>query len=273
MHGCGNDYVVVDGFAVEVEDPGAFARRALDRRFGVGADGLLLGVADGDTDLRMRMFNVDGTEAEMCGNGLRCLAKLMYERGRVGDRTSLRVATGAGVLDVDLEVRDGLVDRVSVDMGRPRLERADIPMRGAPGRVVDEPLVVGDTTLRVTAVSMGNPHAVTFVDDVDAVRLQAIGPLVEHQGAFPRRVNCEFVQVVSPTEVRQRTWERGCGETLACGTGACAVAVAGVLTGRTGRKVTIHLRGGDLDVHWRDDDHVVMAGPAVQVFEGVWRGA
>jgi diaminopimelate epimerase len=270
MHGCGNDYVVVDGFADEVDDPVALARVVCDRRFGVGADGLLLALPSTAADLRMRMFNVDGSEAEMCGNGLRCLVKLAVERGRVAPGPRLRVETGAGVLDVEVE-RDGpVVDEVTIDLGAPRLDRASIPMRGSGGRVVDEPLDVDGEGLRVTALSLGNPHVVAFVADVDAAPLERLGPRVEHHEAFPRRTNLELVEVLSRDEVRQRTWERGCGETLACGTGACAVAVAGALTGRTDRALLVHLRGGDLRVEWRDDDHVLLSGPAVEVFRGVW---
>ena len=271
MHGCGNDYVVVDGFHHDVEDPAALARAVCDRRFGVGSDGLLLALPGESHPLRMRMFNVDGSEAEMCGNGLRCLVKFALDRRLVDYAESGEVETGAGVLAYEIQPAVGSpIREVTIDMGAPRLERADIPMVGPAGQVLDEALEAGDETLRVTAVSMGNPHAVSFVSDVEGWPLERVGPLVENHEAFPSRTNAEFVEVVSPTEVRQRTWERGCGETLACGTGACAVVVAGVLTDRTEREVRVRLRGGDLMVRWDERGHVLKRGPAVEVFEGNW---
>jgi diaminopimelate epimerase len=270
MHGCANDYVVVDAFHLRVDDPEALARAVCDRRTGVGADGLLLALPGERAPLRMRMFNVDGSEAEMCGNGLRCLVKFALERGLVPDEERFAVETGAGALGVVAHRAGGRVHGVTVDMGRPRLERGEIPMRGAAGRVVDEPLALEGRVLHVTGVSMGNPHAVSWVDDVDAYPVETVGPQVERHAAFPRRTNAEFVQVLSRGEVRQRTWERGCGETLGCGTGACAVGVAGALTGRTDRDLVVHLRGGDLRIVWGEDDHVRMTGPAVEVFQGLW---
>ena len=273
MQGCGNDYVYVDGFHHVVPDPAGLARSISDRRFGVGADGLILALPSTKADFRMRMFNADGSESEMCGNGLRCLAKFVYEGGLVKPRDKMTAETGAGILGLDLDVRHGRVEQVSVDMGPPRLERAEIPMAGPPGRVLDEPLAVGTSRLRVTAVSMGNPHAVTYVDDVAAYPVGDVGPLVETHASFPRRTNAHFVQVLSPREVRQRTWERGSGETHACGTGACAVAVAGVLTGRTGRDLLVHVLGGDLKIRWPEGGHVFLTGPAVEVFRGEWPSA
>lgn len=274
MHGCENDYVVVDGLHHDVGDVHAFARMTTDRRQGVGADGLLLALPSESADLRMRMFNVDGSEAEMCGNGLRCLVKFAWERGLVPARTNGTVETGAGILGYELrEPENGKVDRITIDMGRPRLERAEIPMLGDAGPVRDERLQAGDEELQITAVSMGNPHAVSWVDDVATWPLERVGKLVEHHPAFPKRTNAEFVQVVSPREVHQRTWERGCGETLACGTGACAVVVAGVETGRLEREVLVHLRGGDLEIRYAEDGHVWKTGPAVEVFAGAWPAA
>ena len=278
MHGCGNDYVVVDAFHHPVADPAALARAVCPRRTGVGSDGLLLALPGDRTSLRMRMFNVDGSEAEMCGNGLRCLVKFALERELVPWAEQGVVETGAGTLAWSLHAGDGedgvrRVDEVTVRMGRPELERARIPMTGPEGRVVEELIDLGGSPLSITAVSMGNPHAVTFVDDVGAVDLGVVGPRVEGHEAFPNRTNTEFVQVLSRGEVLQRTWERGCGETEACGTGACAVAVAGVLTGRTDRELLIHLRGGDLHVTWEeeaDGGQVRMRGPAVEVFQGAW---
>ncbi len=278
MHGCGNDYVVVDAFHHPVEDPAALARAVCARRTGVGSDGLLLALPGERAPLRMRMFNVDGSEAEMCGNGLRCLVKFALERGVVPWAEAGSVETGAGLLTWEVRAtgREGgrlRVDEVALGLGRPLLERGLVPMRGPAGRVVDEALDLGGRALSITAVSVGNPHAVTYVDDVDAVPLAELGPRVERHPAFPNRTNVEFVEVVSRGEVRQRTWERGCGETEACGTGACAVAVAGVLTGRTDREILVHLRGGDLHVAWEEEPaggRVTLRGPAVEVFEGGW---
>lgn len=270
MQGCGNDYVYVDGFHHPVPDPVALAKAVSDRRFGVGSDGLILLLPSDRADVKMRMWNADGSESEMCGNGIRCVAKLAYERGLVRKARRLTAETGAGVLTLDLDVRDDRVEAVTVDLGAPRLERAEIPMAGAPGRVVDEPIVAGDATWRATCLSMGNPHCVIYVDDVAAFPVERYGPLLERHAAFPRRTNVEFVQVVGRGEVIQRTWERGAGETFACGTGAAAVCAAGVLTGRTDRDLRVHLRGGDLRLRWDAGGHVFKTGPAVVVFEGEW---
>ncbi len=272
MHGTGNDYVVLDAFRDVLPDPAELARRMTPRRFGAGADGLLVAGPSPKADLRMRMFNVDGSEAEMCGNGLRCLVKLAWERGHVERKETGTVETGAGILGWRVHVGSaGVVDRVTIDMGVPRLDREEIPMKGAPGPVRDEPLRVEDRTFEITAVSMGNPHAVTFLSPVASFPLERYGPLVETHPSFPRRTNAEFVEVVSRDEVRQRTWERGCGETFACGTGACAVVVAGVETGRLDRRVRVRLLGGLLDVEYRErDGHVLKTGPAVAVYEGRW---
>ena len=270
MQGCGNDYVYVDGFHHRVDDPAALAKAISDRRYGVGSDGLILILPSEKADVRMRMWNADGSESEMCGNGIRCVAKYAYERGLVGRRPHLTAETGAGLLGLDLEVDGGEVRSVAVDMGMPRLERSEIPMLGPPGRVVDEEIRAGDRTFRITAVSMGNPHAVTFVDDAAAFPVERYGPLLENHPSFPRRTNVEFVQVLSRGEVVQRTWERGAGETWACGTGASAVCVAGVLTGRTDRALLVHLRGGDLRLEWREGGSVRKTGPATIVFEGAW---
>ena len=272
MHGIGNDYVYVDCFAEPLpKDPAALARRIADRHFGVGGDGLILICpSEAGADARMRMFNADGSESEMCGNGLRCVAKYVYDHG-LTRADSLRIETGRGILAVDLEVEGGKVDRVRVNMGRPILEAAKIPTRLAGNPPLDVPLVVDGRTLQVTSVSMGNPHCVTYVPAATDDLVLGLGPKIEHHAMFPARVNVEFIEVISPTEVRQRTWERGSGETLACGTGASAVCVAGVLTGRTERKIVNHLRGGDLALEWSAaDDCVYMTGPAVEVFSGEW---
>ena len=270
MHGLGNDYVYVNGFEERVDDPIALARAVSDRHFGIGGDGLILILPSDKADCRMRMFNADGSEAQMCGNGIRCVAKYVYDHA-IARRTSLSVETLAGVLDLDLFVAGGVVERVCVKMGEPRLQREQIPMRGAPGKVINEPLLVNGATFDVTAVSMGNPHCVVFVDAVGSFDVAHWGPLFEHHDAFPERVNTEFIQVDDRESFSMRVWERGSGETLACGTGAAAAAVACHLTGRTGRRVTGHLLGGPLELEWQaSDNQVLMTGPAVEVFSGEW---
>lgn len=278
MQGAGNDYVYVDCFSQPgPADPAGLAQRIADRHFGVGGDGLILILPSQVADARMRMFNADGSESEMCGNGIRCVAKYVYDHG-LARKPTLRIETGRGVLSLDLDVADGRVRSVRVDMGEPILAAKEIPttLPGNPGLagspVVDAELTVAGRQLRVTCVSMGNPHCVTFVDRLSDDWVLGVGPQVETDPHFPRRTNAEFVEVVSRSEVRMRVWERGSGETLACGTGASAVCVAGVLTGHTDRNVQIHLPGGDLDLHWAEDNHVYMTGPAVEVFSGEWPG-
>jgi diaminopimelate epimerase len=269
MHGAGNDYVYVNGFEQQPDNPAELARRISDRHFGVGSDGLILILPSEKADLRMRMFNADGSEAEMCGNGIRCVAKFAYDRGLV-ERREISVETGAGILTLQLfPGADGKIAKVRVNMGLPGLKRGEIPMTGPADELAEElDIEVEGKTFRATCVSMGNPHCVIFVDNVDDFPLEHYGPLIEHHPWFPNRINVEFVQVVSPREVIQRTWERGAGETLACGTGASAVTVAGVLTGRTERKILNHLRGGDLELEWTEDGPVYKTGPAVEVFSG-----
>jgi diaminopimelate epimerase len=281
MHGIGNDYVYVDCFHQPVPaDPAALSRDISDRHFGVGSDGLILICPSDRADARMRMFNADGSEAEMCGNGVRCVAKFVYDHG-LARKPVLIVETGRGVLTLELEVFGGKVRRVRVDMGEPILAADRIPTTLPRPRVVDYPDAplpspagwAKDCGLdpRLTCVSMGNPHAVLFCRDVARVPLESVGPALENAAVFPRRINVHFVQVHSPAEVTMRTWERGSGITLACGTGACAVAVAGALTNRTRRRVTAHLPGGDLELDWSAaDNHVYMTGPAVEVFQGEW---
>jgi diaminopimelate epimerase len=277
MQGVGNDYVYVDCFQEAVpSDPAALARRIADRHFGVGGDGLILIRPSTVADARMQMFNADGSESEMCGNGVRCVAKYVHDHG-ICRRDRLAIETGAGVLTLDLEVRGGLAEQVRVDMGEPILAAERIPTTlpgdaARPGRpVVGAKLVVDGAALEVTCVSMGNPHCVTFVERLGDDWVLGVGPKIEVDPHFPQRVNAEFVEVVSPAEVRMRVWERGSGETLACGTGASAVCVAGVLSGRTGRKVLVHLPGGDLELQWAaENNHVYMTGPAVEVFSGEW---
>ncbi len=271
MHGAGNDYVYVNCFEQPIPDqPAELARRIADRHFGVGGDGLILICPTPRADARMRMFNADGSESEMCGNGIRCVAKYVYDHGLCRKQT-LKIESGAGVKSLDLEVADGRVERVRVDMGEPILRAPEIPTTLPGDPVVDAPLVIGGAQLRVTCVSMGNPHCVTFVDRLSDDWVLRIGRQVEVDSHFPRRVNAEFVEVVSPSEVRMRVWERGSGETLACGTGASAVCVAGALGDRTQRKILAHLPGGDLELHWADDNHVYLTGPAVEVFDGEWK--
>ncbi len=276
MHGAGNDYVYVDCFRQPApENPAQLARQLSDRHFGIGADGLILIVPSDGADARMRMFNADGSEAEMCGNGVRCVAKYVYDHA-ICRQPSLRIETGAGVLGLELDIDGGRVARVRVDMGEPVFLPDRIPTTLPVNPLADYPAVVDvdlplpAETLRVTCVSMGNPHCVTYVDKLTDRWVLEVGPQVEADPHFPNRVNAEFVEVLSPAEVRMRVWERGSGETLACGTGACAVCVAGVLAGRTARKILAHLPGGDLELHWADDNHVYMTGPAVEVFTGEW---
>lgn len=269
MHGAGNDYVYIDGFEEQIDEPVILAQRVSNRNFGIGSDGLILILPSEQADVKMRMFNADGSEAEMCGNGIRCVAKYVYDHGLV-KKLHIKIETGNGILPLQLFTgKSGLVERVAVNMGVPKLTRAELPMTGS-GRdqAVAISLPLEQDEIEVTCVSMGNPHCVVFVDDVENCELELVGPLIEKHPWFPNRINVEFVQIVSRTEVIQRTWERGAGETLACGTGASAVAVAGVLTGRTERKIVNHLRGGDLQLEWLEDGPVMMTGPAVEVFSG-----
>ncbi len=268
MHGLGNDFVLVNAAEEKLPpDLGGLAVKICRRHFGVGADGLVVIRPSRSADLAMQIINSDGSEAEMCGNAIRCVARYAYERGLVRG-TSLRVETAAGVKVPELVLQNGSVAAVRVDMGEPQLEREQIPMLGPAGRVINEPLPVGKDVFYVTAVSMGNPHCVIFVPDAAAVPLDALGPALETHPAFPRRVNVEFVQVLNREELCMRVWERGAGPTLACGTGACAAAVASALNGRTGRKVRVHLQAGALDIEWCGDNRVYMSGPAEEVFTG-----
>jgi diaminopimelate epimerase len=271
MHGLGNDFVVVDAVRQRFElDYANFAQAVCDRHFGIGGDGLILVLPSDHSDLRMRIFNSDGSEPQMCGNGIRCFAKFAYEEGLI-QKDVLSVETLAGVMVITMGVTDGHVSAVEVDMGPPRLRRAEIPMVGGDpaGHVLCEPVTVHGRTFEVTAVSMGNPHAVVFVPSTEDIEIDVVGPLFEHHALFPERTNTEFVQIVSRTEAIMRVWERGAGETLACGTGACAVAVAGILNGLLEPKVTVHLPGGDLLIEWqKGDNHVIMSGPAALVFKG-----
>jgi diaminopimelate epimerase len=275
MHGIGNDYVYVNGFTETVAYPARLAREISDRHFGVGSDGLILILPSKQADVRMRMFNADGSEAEMCGNGVRCVAKYAFEHG-ISKRNPMKVETGGGVLCLELQLEGGEVRSVTVNMGQPMLEMAKIPVESrflkASSKSNEYSFSVEGSNISDAAfVSMGNPHVVIFVDDVSQIDVARLGPLVERHQAFPRRINAHWVQVKSRSEVIVRTWERGSGITLACGTGACAVCVAGSLTGRTDRKILAHLPGGDLSLEWRQKDNCVyMTGPAVEVFSGEW---
>jgi diaminopimelate epimerase len=273
MHGIGNDYVYVSTFDQKAPaDPSALAVKVSDRHFGIGSDGLILIGPSERADARMRMFNVDGSESEMCGNGIRCVAKYVYDRG-IARKSRVRIETGRGILTLDIEAEDDKARRVKVDMGAPILQGSDIPTTLPGDPPIEVPVTVNGYSLRVTAVSMGNPHAVVFVDDVVGYPVESVGAALERHPSFPRRVNAHFVQVIGPGEVRMRTWERGSGITLACGTGACAVCVAGVLAGKADRKVLAHLPGGDLTLEWpADDASVFMTGPATEVFSGEWPG-
>jgi diaminopimelate epimerase len=280
MHGIGNDYVYVNGFAENVADPGAVAVKVSDRHFGVGSDGLIMILPPtqaGQADVRMRMFNADGSEGEMCGNGVRCVAKYAYDHGLTSSNP-MRVETGRGVLSLALETdARNKVERVTVNMSPPILDLAKIPVdrekvvAGAREHEYRLSVAQANELVDATFVSMGNPHAVIYTPDVKSLDLARIGPPLENHKAFPRRMNVHWVQEVGRDEVIMRTWERGSGITWACGTGACAVCVAGVLTGRTNRKILAHLPGGDLTLEWREsDDNVYMTGPATEVFSGEW---
>ena len=271
MQGLGNDYVYVNCLKEKIADPPELARKISDRHFGVGSDGLIMINPSDKADFDMEMYNADGSRAEMCGNGIRCVAKYVYDYG-LTDKTYISVETLAGIKYLDLTVEDGKVSLVKVDMGQPILEPEKIPVAVKGSRVVDEPLLVDGKEYRMTCVSMGNPHAVIFVDeDVKNLPLEKIGPSFENHTCFPKRVNTEFVRVIDRHTAEMRVWERGSGETLACGTGTCAVAVACVLNGLTEDAITVHLLGGDLYIEWdREKNTVYMTGPAEAVFDGEW---
>ena len=268
--GCGNDFVLIDDRAERIAAPSELAVRMCDRHYGIGADGLILVLPSEKADFRMRIFNGDGSEAEMCGNGIRCFARLLYDEG-VTKETWFTVETGAGVLSPSLIVTDGKVEAVRVDMGEPVLEAAEIPVAGfGRERVVGRPITVLSDMYEATCVSMGNPHCVVFVEALDTLDIHRLGPAFETHAWFPRRVNTEFVVVTDRTHLRMRVWERGAAVTLACGTGACATLVAAVLNHRAERRAEIALDGGVLHVEWAEDNHVYMTGPAELVFRGTW---
>ena len=270
MQGIGNDYVYVNCFEETVKDPAAVARYVSDRHFGIGSDGLILIKPSDIADCEMDMYNLDGSQGAMCGNGIRCVAKYVYDSGIV-KKENISVSTKSGIKYLDLTVRDGKVALVRVNMGSPVLTASQIPVVSSTEEMINAPLKVNGETYYITAVSMGNPHAIVYMTDVDHLDIGEIGPYFENHMAFPDRVNTEFVEVLDDHTLKMRVWERGSGETLACGTGACAVAVASILNGHVdGEKpVTVKLLGGDLEIFWdRQENLVYMTGPAATVFDG-----
>lgn len=269
MHGLGNDYVYVNCFEEKIDNPPAVARFVSDRHFGIGSDGLIMINPSKTADFEMEMYNADGSRGEMCGNGIRCVAKYVYDYG-LTDKTQISVETLGGIKYLDLTVEDGKVSLVKVDMGKPELEADLIPIISEREQVIDEPIEVDGKEYHMTGVSMGNPHAVIYVDDVKGLDLEKIGPKFENHERFPKRINTEFVHCIDRQTVEMRVWERGSGETLACGTGACAVAVSSILNNLTDTQVTVKLLGGDLQIEWdREKDRVFMTGPATVVFDGM----
>lgn len=269
MQGLGNDYVYVNCFKEKIENPSEMAVKVSNRHFGIGSDGLILIKPSEVADFEMEMYNADGSRGEMCGNGIRCVAKYVYDYG-LTDKTSISVETLGGIKYLDLTVEHGKVTLVKVDMGTPILKPELIPIVAKGETVIDEPIMVGGKEYHMTGVSMGNPHAVIYVDDVKGLDLEKIGPKFENHERFPKRINTEFVHCIDRQTVEMRVWERGSGETLACGTGACAVAVSSILNNLTDTQVTVKLLGGDLQIEWdREKDRVFMTGPATVVFDGV----
>lgn len=270
LHGCGNDYVYVDCTREDLRDEGTISKKVSDRHFGIGSDGLILIRRSDIADFRMSMYNADGSEGAMCGNGIRCVGKYVYDHG-LTDKETVTIETKSGIKELKLGIIDGKVATATVDMGKPVLTAKEIPAIAPPGkdRIIDEPIEAGSMKCRVTCVSMGNPHCITFVEETEGLDLEKTGPLFEHHPMFPDRVNTEFIKVIARDEIRMRVWERGSGETLACGTGACAAVVACVLNGLTDDTVTVHLLGGDLKITYdRVQDRVLMEGPATEVFSG-----
>jgi len=268
MHGLGNDYIYVNCFGQTINNYSAVAKFVSDRHFGIGSDGLVLILPSECADFRMRMFNSDGSEAEMCGNAVRCVGKYVYDNGMT-EKTTVKIETLAGIKILELTVENKQVKLVKVDMGEPILKPKDIPVKSEKDLFVSEKVTVEGKEYNVTCVSMGNPHAVTYVDDVSNFPLEVVGPKMETNELFPRKINAEFVQIIDRKTLKMRVWERGAGETLACGTGACAVLVASVLNDVSDRKVMVKLLGGDLSIEWnKSDNHIYMTGPATKVFDG-----
>jgi diaminopimelate epimerase len=268
--GAGNDFVIVNTLKEQITAYSQTALQICDRHFGIGADGLVLIAPSDKADFKMIIFNSDGSEADMCGNATRCVARYVYEYG-LTDKTKITLETKAGLIKPELVFIDGILSTVRVDMGEPRLQRNKIPMAGnAKEQAINVPLEIAGETYFITGVSVGNPHCVIFVDDITTVNLAKIGPLLETSSLFPCKTNVEFVQILNRQHLRMRVWERGAGITLACGTGSCATLVAAVLNGKADRKATIDLDGGSLFIEWESDQHVYMSGPASEVFQGVW---
>ncbi len=268
MHGIGNDYIYVNCYLEKVENPSEVSKKVSDRHFGIGSDGLVLILPSDKADFKMRMFNPDGSESEMCGNAIRCVGKYVYDE-KMTDGQVIRIDTLAGIKELKLAVKGDMVSQVEVDMGEPVLEPSNIPINSSMDRFVSQPLEIEGTEYLVTGVSMGNPHAVAYVDEVDNFPLETVGPKIETHRLFPRRINAEFVKVIDEKTLQMRVWERGTGETMACGTGACAALVASVLNGKCERKAMVKLLGGDLIIEWKkDNNRVYMTGPAVKVFTG-----
>lgn len=268
MHGAGNDYIYINGFSQKIENPSELAVKLSNRNFGIGSDGLVLILPSDTCDFRMQMFNSDGSEAEMCGNASRCVGKFVYDNG-LTTKKEITLETLAGIKYITLLEGDANARKITVDMGEPILNAQLIPVDAKESPVKNYPLEIDAKVWPITCVSMGNPHAVTFTSEIDKLDLPALGPKFEKNPIFPRKTNTEFIEVIDKHTLNMRVWERGAGETLACGTGACAAAVAAVLNGLTERKVTIHLLGGDLEIEWREsNNHVYMTGEAVTVFEG-----
>jgi diaminopimelate epimerase len=268
MHGLGNDYVYIDCFKEKVENPHELAIKISDRHKGIGSDGLILIMPSETCDFRMRMFNADGSEAQMCGNGTRCVGKFVYDEGYTYKK-EITLETKAGIKTLQLFPVNGKVEKVKVDMGEPVLTTTDIPIRWTQAQLINQIIDFEPEKYALTCVSMGNPHAIIFTTGIDALDIEKIGKKIENHPMFPERTNVEFVEILSPSHAKMRVWERGSGETQACGTGACAVAVAGVLNRLLERRATISLLGGDLELEWNEQNrHVLMTGPAVKVFDG-----
>lgn len=268
MQGCGNDYVYVNGFENKIDNPNKLSEIVSDRHFGIGSDGLIVINPSEKADFKMSMYNADGSEGKMCGNGIRCVAKYVYDN-KMTDKTTIAVETLSGIKTLELNVKNDKVETVKVNMGTPILLPKDVPVVSDKDKVVDEPIVIDDKEYRITCVSMGNPHAITFIENTDDLEIETIGPKFENNPIFPDRVNTEFIQVLDRNTVKMRVWERGSGETFACGTGACATVVACVLNGLTDDKVTVKLLGGDLFIEYnREENTVYMTGPAKVSFTG-----
>lgn len=268
MQGCGNDYVYVNGFENKIDNPNKLSEIVSDRHFGIGSDGLIVINPSEKADFKMSMYNADGSEGKMCGNGIRCVAKYVYDN-KMTDKITITVETLSGIKTLELNVKNDKVETVKVNMGTPILLPKDVPVVSDKDKVVDEPIVIDDKEYRITCVSMGNPHAITFIENTDDLEIETIGPKFENNPIFPDRVNTEFIQVLDRNTVKMRVWERGSGETFACGTGACATVVACVLNGLTDDKVTVKLLGGDLFIEYnREENTVYMTGPAKVSFTG-----